>query len=287
MKIYKAKASELDIVCRIVRATIEDIYPNYYPLEVVNFFLQHHREENILSDLKKGLVYLLSDKSQIVGTGTLEKNHIKRVFVLPEFQGKGYGAAIMNYLEDTITDTYASVYLDASLPSYSFYLRRGYHPLDYNQIKVNNGRILCYYSMEKRIVRKSKGSIEMKIDHVALYTNDLEGMKAFYMKYFGAVSNDGYHNPKTGLRTYFLSFQDGSRLEIMTRPNLELHTAAPYQTGYTHLAFSVGSPELVDSLTATLEQDGCRVVSRPRTTGDGYYESCILDPDGNQIEIVA
>jgi lactoylglutathione lyase len=126
----------------------------------------------------------------------------------------------------------------------------------------------------------------MKINHIALYTNDLEQMKSFYLKYFNASSNQGYHNPNTGLRTYFLSFEDHTRLEIMNRPNLNQITPVPLQTGYIHLAFSAGSKEAVDQLTTTLEQDGYTVLSKPRTTGDGYYESCVLDPDGNQIEIV-
>lgn len=126
----------------------------------------------------------------------------------------------------------------------------------------------------------------MNINHVALYTNQLEQLKLFYETYFGAVSNDGYHNRKTDLRTFFLSFEDGTRLELMTRPNLVELQPIPYQTGYIHLAFSAGSKTAVDHLTAKLEQDGFTVLSQPRTTGDGYYESCVLDPDKNQIEIV-
>lgn len=127
----------------------------------------------------------------------------------------------------------------------------------------------------------------MKINHIALYTKDLERMKDFYVTYFNATSNSGYHNQTTGLKTYFLSFDNDTRLEIMTRPNLEI---PQYQSetylGYIHLAFSVGSKENVDLLTATLEKDEYPVISRPRTTGDGYYESCVADPDGNMIEIV-
>src|SRR4051812_2017072 len=126
----------------------------------------------------------------------------------------------------------------------------------------------------------------MKINHIALYTNDLERMRTFYITYFKAISNQGYNNKTTDLRTYFLSFEDQTRLEIMTRPNLEQVISTPLQTGYIHLAFSVGSKENVNQLTANLEKDGYTVLSRPRTTGDGYYESCVLDPDGNQIEIV-
>ena len=287
MNIYKAEENDFKIVCKIVWNTIKEIYPKYYPFEVVDFFLQHHNQGNILSDLKNGKVYLLSDQNQIVGTGTLEGNCIKRVFVVPEYQGKGYGSAIMKYLEDRIAATKETISLDASLPSHSFYLKKGYCPLDYIKISVSNERVLCYYRMEKKIPPVTEGRNETNINHIALYTYDLEQMKKFYMNYFGATSNDGYHNPITGLRTYFLSFQDGTRLEIMTRPNLEMHTSTPFQTGYIHLAFSVGSPEKVNTVTATLEQDGYTVVSMPRTTGDGYYESCVLDPDGNQIEIVS
>lgn len=126
----------------------------------------------------------------------------------------------------------------------------------------------------------------MLINHIALYTNDLERMRSFYMKYFKAASNEGYHNPNTGLRTYFLTFEDHTRLEIMNRPNLKQITPTSLQTGYIHLAFSAGSKEAVDTLTMTLEKDGFTVFSKPRTTGDGFYESCVSDPDGNQIEIV-
>lgn len=126
----------------------------------------------------------------------------------------------------------------------------------------------------------------MKINHIALYTNDIERMKTFYETYFNAASNSGYHNKKTDLRTYFLSFEDQTRLELMTRPKLNTMEHNVFDTGYIHLAFSTGSKDAVDSLTSTLENAGYTVLSHPRTTGDGYYESCVLDPDGNQIEIV-
>ena len=127
----------------------------------------------------------------------------------------------------------------------------------------------------------------MKIEHIAMYVRDLEGMKEFYKTYFGAVSNEKYHNPRTGLSTYFLSFSDGTRLELMHRPDVTEEKKDLLSVGYTHLAFSTGSREGVDSLTQQLAEDGFEVLSGPRTTGDGYYESCILDPEGNQIEIIA
>ncbi len=125
----------------------------------------------------------------------------------------------------------------------------------------------------------------MKIEHTALYVNDLENARNFFIKYFGAVSNDGYHNEKTDFRSYFLSFDDGARLEIMKKPQMTDGTKELAHTGYIHIAFSVGSMENVDKLTRQLKADGYEVLSGPRTTGDGYYESCIIGIEGNQIEI--
>ena len=125
----------------------------------------------------------------------------------------------------------------------------------------------------------------MKIEHIALYVNDLEGARKFFVKYFGAASNDGYCNPETNFRSYFLSFDGGSRLELMSKPKMSDPSKDLARTGYVHIAFCVGSKEKVDELTVALQADGYEVVSGPRTTGDGYYESCVLDAEQNQIEI--
>lgn len=125
----------------------------------------------------------------------------------------------------------------------------------------------------------------MKIDHISLYVEDLEAAKKFFTHYFDATPNEGYHNPNTGLSTYFLTFLGGARIEIMHRNDIIEREKDLYRSGYVHLAFSVGSKEAVDTLTNRLAQDGYQVLSGPRTTGDGYYESCILDGEGNQIEI--
>lgn len=136
------------------------------------------------------------------------------------------------------------------------------------------------------IKSNKKGAVKnMKIEHIAMYVKDLEKTKEFFEKYFDAVSNDMYHNKKTDFKSYFLSFEDGARLELMTRPDImddEKHAA---RTGYIHVAFRVGSKEKVDILTGQLREEGFEVLSGPRTTGDGYYESCIVDLEGNQIEI--
>ncbi len=128
------------------------------------------------------------------------------------------------------------------------------------------------------------GRDSMKISHIAVYVDDLEKMRTFYETYFAAKASTKYHNPRTDLATYFLSFADQARLEIMQRPDVNEHPDKLMQ-GYTHLAFSVGDSAAVDALTAKLAAADYQVASGPRTTGDGYYESVILDPEGNQIEI--
>ena len=125
----------------------------------------------------------------------------------------------------------------------------------------------------------------MKIEHIALYVHDLEGTKDFFCRYFGAKANDGYHNRRTDFRSYFLTFDGGARLEIMHKPALEDPEKILNRTGYIHLAFSTGSREAVDTLTIQLAADGYPTLSGPRTTGDGYYESCVLGFEGNLIEI--
>lgn len=125
----------------------------------------------------------------------------------------------------------------------------------------------------------------MRIEHIAMYVNDLESTKTFFQKYFNAKSNEGYHNPNTDFRSYFLTFEDGARLEIMNRPDMNDETKTINRTGFIHIAFRVGSREAVDALTDRIRNEGYEVISGPRTTGDGYYESCIVGIEGNQIEI--
>ena len=126
----------------------------------------------------------------------------------------------------------------------------------------------------------------MRIDHVALFCKDLERMRQFFLDYFEAVSNEQYHNPRTGLRTYILTFPgSGSRLELMQRPDIIVADPSKPNIGFIHVSFAVGRKEAVDAKTIELRDAGYQVTSGPRTTGDGYYESCILGPEGIQIEI--
>jgi len=124
----------------------------------------------------------------------------------------------------------------------------------------------------------------MKIAHVALWVKNLELMRDFYVKFFDGVANDKYYNPTKQFESYFVSFDSGCKLELMTKPNLiENHGSNAF--GWTHLAFSIGSKEAVNAKTEELRLAGYTIVGEPRTTGDGYYESVVLDPEGNQIEV--
>jgi lactoylglutathione lyase len=125
----------------------------------------------------------------------------------------------------------------------------------------------------------------MQIEHIAMYVNDLEAARDFFTEYLGGRSNSGYHNKNTGFRSYFISFDGGARLELMNKPQVADTDKAAERIGYAHIAFSVGSREKVDELTERPRSAGYEVKSGLRTTGDGYYESCIAVIEGNLIEI--
>ena len=127
----------------------------------------------------------------------------------------------------------------------------------------------------------------MHIEHLAIWVKDIETMKAFYCKYFHATANDQYINRAKEFRSYFLSFDGGSRLELMQMESVPDSKDDVYAqfTGIIHFAISLGSKEKVDELTTQFRNDGFEVLDGPRTTGDGYYESVILDPENNRVEL--
>lgn len=127
----------------------------------------------------------------------------------------------------------------------------------------------------------------MKIEHLAIWVQDIEQMKNFYSQYFGATAGERYHNPKKNFTSYFLSFDEGCRLELMHRPDIPANINDIFKEyhGIIHFAISTGSKTRVDQLTEELREAGYSIIGEPRTTGDGYYESVVLDPEGNRMEI--
>lgn len=126
----------------------------------------------------------------------------------------------------------------------------------------------------------------MKINHIALWANDIELLRMFYVRYFGAISGEKYHNPVSGFTSYFLTFPDGdTRIEIMNVPEIIDRNLKGKFKGFCHIAISLGSKKAVDEMTDKMHREGIIVLGNPRTTGDGYYESVIADPEGNVIEL--
>ncbi|ATH95133.1 hypothetical protein ACH95_20675 [Bacillus glycinifermentans] len=123
----------------------------------------------------------------------------------------------------------------------------------------------------------------MKIEHIAIWTKNLEEMKDFYTRVFNGTANEKYVNPKKQFESYFIQFESGARLELMRRPDVA--EGSGENEGYAHMAVSLGSREKVDEMTRRLKEEGIRIAGEPRVTGDGYYESVIQDPDGNLVEL--
>lgn len=147
---------------------------------------------------------------------------------------------------------------------------------------------MTFFDQANRYNPKNNGtSVTPKIEHIALWVRDLEAMKEFYCSCFGGAANGLYHNPSTGFKSYFISFDSAVRLELMQMPSIpdNSNDKEAQHIGLVHIAFSVGSKDNVDKLTEKLSSAGYIITSTPRTTGDGYYESCMFDPEGNRVEI--
>lgn len=161
MKITVASPDHFETVRSIVDVTIRTVYPRYYPEDVVAFFLQYHSDQSIQEDIAKGNVYLvtavppedriLETVETVVGTGTIKDDEICRMFVLPQYQGRGFGSTLLRTLEGRIAECHRKVRLDSSLPAYSMYLRAGYVPVAWQKIETDSGRVLCFNAMEKTL----------------------------------------------------------------------------------------------------------------------------------------
>jgi GNAT superfamily N-acetyltransferase len=151
MSIKQAYKEDLQVVKYITIGTINQIYPHYYPKGAVEFFVEHHNDTNILSDIEAGKVFLcVNEEGQSVGTVSIKENDICRLFVLPEYQGKGYGRKLLDFAENEITKKYEEIMIDASLPAKRIYLKRGYREKESHIINANYGDFLCYDIMVKR-----------------------------------------------------------------------------------------------------------------------------------------
>ena len=148
-----AKDMDLKTVLQITRDTISKIYPKYYAKGVVDFFLQHHKQDNILEDIRNGCVWLLETDEYFAGTVTIKENAVNRLFVLPEFQSQGFGSRLMDFAEDKIAENYSRIHIDSSLAAKEMYLKRGYKEKRTCKIEADNGDILVYDEMEKTISR--------------------------------------------------------------------------------------------------------------------------------------
>lgn len=140
-------------VAAIVRETIQKIYPHYYPVGVVQFFLDLHSAVRIEKAMSSEEIYFAMVQGNIVGTGSIRRNEICRLFILPEYQGKGYGSRLMDLLEARIFENYPKVHADASFPAENMYLKRGYQIVSYEKMETENGDFLCYHTMEKEKCR--------------------------------------------------------------------------------------------------------------------------------------
>lgn len=150
MNYRKASTEDAEMITDIVQKTIAQIYPKYYPKEIVEFFGQHHCYKHIMRDIQKNIVYALEVNDVIVGTGSYEDNHITRVYVLPQYQGKGYGYYILKELEKEISSSYNNAVLDASLSACKFYERNGYKTVKHEELRCDNEMLLVYDVMEKQ-----------------------------------------------------------------------------------------------------------------------------------------
>ena len=152
MSIKLTQEFEFNIVKKITHETIKEIYPHYYSNGAVVFFLKHHNDENIMNDISNHNVFLCYNlEHDAVGTVTIKKNEICRLFVLPQYQGNGYGRELVDYAESTIAKYYGEIILDASLSAKSIYLKRGYQEIEYHSIRTDNNDYLCYDVMKKHI----------------------------------------------------------------------------------------------------------------------------------------
>ncbi len=166
MQIRMANLEDLAVVVKITQETIRTVYPHYYPAGAVDFFLAHHHPDNIRKDIIENNVFLcISDQDEPVGTVTVKENEIARLFVLPVHQGRGYGRALLDFAEESISESYDIAVLDVSFPAKNIYLKRGYRGEAFEAIPTENGDFLCHDTMQKRLARPCAAEIRQIIEN--------------------------------------------------------------------------------------------------------------------------
>lgn len=152
MKIIPASPADFETIRQITQDTIRSVYPHYYPAGAVQFFLNHHNDASIQEDISEKRVFLcVSDEDEIVGTVTVNENDIGRLFVLPQYQGNGYGRALLDFAEQLIAKKYENAVLDVSFSAKAIYLKRGYTFVKWNTIETDNGDYLCFDEMSRKL----------------------------------------------------------------------------------------------------------------------------------------
>ncbi|MBQ8960952.1 MAG: GNAT family N-acetyltransferase [Ruminococcus sp.] len=150
-KIRRALPEDLSAVCKVVRETIRAVYPRYYPAGAVELFLSYHSDEAIAADISEGIVFVSEPEGSVVGTVTVRRDEVCRMFVLPQFQGRGFGGELLRFAESEIGKSFGTARLDASLSAKGLYLRRNYMTIDFSRKTAQNGDFLCYDTMIKRL----------------------------------------------------------------------------------------------------------------------------------------
>ncbi len=300
MNIRQASLKDFESIHSIVHTTIKSIYPNYYPTEVVDFFLAYHNEENIKKDIEKGNVYfLLSEQAKIVATGSIDGSNIGRLYILPEYQGMGYGKAIMKALEEIIAVEYSSSTIEASLPSYDFYLKLGYQPMDYLKYPVENNRILCYYVMVKVFdTTFNKEKTMLHLGSTYFIVKDIDKSIDFYEKLLdmnvSARNFNRWAQFNFDGKCIALYNCDYDNYMIANKIDLDLHYNNQYLEYFNNRTINYGNQTVLNFWIEDLKAEYNRVKSLGVGTVSDimyvnikapYYFFVLQDPDGNTIEI--
>lgn len=153
MECVEANIDNVNIIKNIAQTTIKEIYSRYYPVEIVDFFIRYNSFDNIVKSLRTEIIYMLKDFDTVIGIGSVYKNEIRRMFILPKYQNQGFGSELLDFLENKVFENgYTNVVLDSSLSAYLMYVKKGYATIKYDEYVTHSGHVLCCNKMEKNLV---------------------------------------------------------------------------------------------------------------------------------------